>query len=952
MASNFGSLPQQYAHVPHLAAWLQQQLNDHPPLQNQSQQEWVRWRSNVLKGMSEAVALQAAQNPGMFNQQAQPSSIAPGLYNNMVTQNAYQQQQPTIQQETGFVNMNTIQSKPINMQVNQVHQGQVYGNALAGPSGGVQFSNGTISHPMHLEPQQMHLQPQHMQPQPQHMQPQPQHMQPQPQYQPVASTSTLMWPNPYAPSYQHVAPNAPLAVVDLPGDNSPKSPARDRLLQDEEPSPFDNLGKGHTAQAARPIAVVDTVSRAVAVPRVSPDFIPPRVSSAEVADSSSFYQAPQRPAKRPVSAAASSSKHTWSGPAIPNNPELGSLAPLLTAGSLQRERPGLLFKYFRSRREEDDDTESRPLFKPTPQQLLLVLDALQQGVSNTYLRKLADDEYYTEVLVRWVKLMIADPKTYELGIANMFNILARTNMPVDLIEEFNVKELTAQLRDKSEEAGLQTMPTIERAYNRYFNYVQDDLMRKGRRLSDDDDSSSEDERTAKKRKTAIKPDVKPTMKPMAKPGVKPPTRPGAKPDVKPSVGKPSSMSFFSGPPKTDTKPKIPNLRGMPAIKKRPAPLQTPNAPAGPARPPGGSLLASTMSRLKNGPVSPSPMKDNKPDLRPEPKKEKVNRKGHTVRWVDNAPGYNPAGERPLVAVREFVEAAHELEPAPWRMEEGAAGRSMQDMNRAEGNVMHHRVYDEVEVAMDWAGPAPYDAPEIGLTQPSPEAEAQEARERAILASSYVPGQEPITPDDISVRTVVQDATTIQMNMRRHYPGSPAPADAPPVPTPAAPIAANSVSDLLSKLNLPNLTPAAPTVPVQATPPSSYGYDYNQNQNHGYGYQPTQSSYQSSSFQPQGQSSSYQGQSYQSQSQSQSQNYGSQGSNAQQQGYTPQTSGSRWDQSRAPGFIPQPARPSQGGRGQWGAAGRPGAPYRTRPCKFWLIGDCKQGETCTFLHERR
>ncbi|GMK56526.1 hypothetical protein CspeluHIS016_0303660 [Cutaneotrichosporon spelunceum] len=930
MASNLGSLQQQYAHAPPVAAWLQQQLNDHPPLQGQSQQEWVRWRSNVLKGMSEPVALQAAQNPGMFNvpqaqtsqaqavffqqQQAQPSNIALGLYN----QNAYQQQ--LMMQQPGFVNMNSIQPNPnpMNVQVNQVHQGQAYGNAFAGPSGGVQFPN-AISHSM----------------------------QPQPQNLPAASTSTSIWSNAYQPPLQPAAPTGLPDVVELTGDESTELAADGLVVEDAEPSPFDSLGKERSSPAARPIEVVDAVSDGVAVPRVPSNFIPPRVSSASVADSSSFYQAPQRPAKRPASAAVPSSKHKWSGPAIPNSHELGPLAPLLTAGSLQRERPGLLFKYFRNRREEDEDTEARPLFKPTPRQLLLVLDALQKGVSNTYLRKLADDEYYSEVLVRWVKLMIADPKTYELGITNVLNLLARTNMPLDLIEEFNVKELAAQLRDKSEEAGLKTMPSIERAYKRYFNYLQDDLMRKGRRLSDDD-SSSEDERTAKKRKTDLKPDAKSAMKRMVKPGAKPSVRPGAKPDVKPSTGKPSSMSFFSGPPKTDTKSKIPNLRGMPAIKKRPAPLQTSSAPAGPARPPGGSLLESTMNRLKNGPVSPnSPPRNAKPDLRPESKKEKLNRKGHTVRWVDNAPGYNPTGERPLVAVREFVEAPHELEPAPWRMEEGAHGGSMQDMNRAEGNVMHHRVYDEVEVAMDWAAPAPYEAPGIGLNQPSAETETQEARERGILAASYVPGQEPITPDDIGVRTVAENATTIQMNTRHHYPGSPAPVEAAPVPASAAPIAATSVSDLLSKLNLPNLTPAASVTPAQPAQPS-YGYDYNQGLSQGYGYQPRQSSYQSSSYQSQDQSSSYQGQSYQSQPQG----YGSQTSNAQQQGHTPQTTGNRWAQSRAPGFNPQTARPSQSGRGQWGAAGRPGAPYRTRPCKFWVIGDCKQGEACTFLHERR
>lgn len=493
------------------------------------------------------------------------------------------------------------------------------------------------------------------------------------------------------------------------------------------------------------------------------------------------------------------------------------------------------------------------------------------------------------------------------------------------------------------------MPEIERAYNRYFNYVQDDLMRKNRRVDDD---SSDDEPVVKKRKTEAKPNVKPSVKPDVKPDVKP----SIKADVKPNVPKAGASSFFAGPPKAIAKA-TPNLKGLPSFKKRPAPLVTPSATAGPSRP-ASSLLASTMQRLKKeSPPPPSaPLEPMRATDAARPKTAgKLNRKGHTVRWVDDTPGYSAAGERPLEAIREFTEAPHELEPAPWRPEDvsnalrgsqltvqGAHGMSVHQLDRQEGNVMHHRVYDDVEPAMEWSAPAPYDGQYIGPPGPTQESATQEQRERTVLAVSYVAGQEPITPDDIGVRIISQDATTAKVNTQHHYHGSGAMPGADPVPTPAPivpPIAATSVGDLLRTLNLPSTL----TVPAPAPAPAPVAQPYGG----GYDYQPAAPAY--------GYNHNHQ------------QAYGATSHHGRSAHAAPPAN--RWDQSRAPGFAhAQPhsshAQPhaqgynSSNNRGAWrgrGAGGfnrGGGTPYRTRPCKFWLEGTCKEGEACTFLHERR
>lgn len=322
----------------------------------------------------------------------------------------------------------------------QQQQQQVTGYSFAGSDGVNQFQNGST---------QLGLQSQM-------------------QLQPVASTSALpnafmTWPVASAPPSEPTVPLVPApapanasapapTVVDLTADSddSPKVPARGLSGMDVDPTPFDDLGSSPNPSSPRPINVIKAVSTRLEAPRVPANFNPARPSLASNADSSSFAQAPApRPLKRPAPHAAAP-KHKFSGPMIPNNPELGDLAPLLTPGALRQEKPALLFRKLRKRGE---DSELPPQFQPTPRQLILILDALQKGVSNTYLMLMADNELYTEVVVGWIKTMAKDVEMYEPGITTLFNLLARTNMPVNFIEDFRVKTWTERLRSKAEEKG-------------------------------------------------------------------------------------------------------------------------------------------------------------------------------------------------------------------------------------------------------------------------------------------------------------------------------------------------------------------------------------------------------------------------------------------------------------------------------------------------------------------
>lgn len=854
---------------------------------------------------------------------------------NMTVPSGYQQQPPQGAQPNGFANsMNNLQSKPMNLQPGQQHVQQplASGNGFAGQNGVNQFQNVPLQQPVHVQPQPQPVAPSSAPlfaaaPPPQ-------------QAQPPAKPAT-----PVAPS------NPPVVDLTASSDDSPKGAPRD-LEMDIDATPFDNLGSSSSKAAPRRPAsmkVIPQVSSRLEVPRVPPNFAVPRAISPEAADSSSIVKPPPaRPLKRP----APTSKHTWLGPAIPNDKNLGELAPLLTAGALQREKPALVFK--RLRRRGDDD-ELPPLFQPTPQQLILIVDRLEKGASNTYLRLMADNDRYTMVIVDWIRTMIKDPVLYEAGIISLFKLLSRTNMPVNYIKYHRVLALTQKLRDRAEEKGkyslhrkgladspgLASMPDIERAYNRYYNYVRDDLIRNNRRVGDDD--SSDDEPATKKRKT----DAKPEVKTETKPDVKPTTTTASK-----TGSARTDMSFFSGP-KTDAKPKP---KALPSFKKRPAPLVTPTTVAGPSSRPAGasSLLASTMKKLKKEsppppavpPTAANPL--TKPPTKPETGGVKLNRKGHTVRWVDDAPDYSPTGDRPLVAVREFTEAPHELEPAPWKSDDVSwnfdtsprllltrqvHGFSVHQMNRQEGNVMHHRVYDEVEPAMDWYEPSPYDAPQFGPPETTAEAAAQEQRERAILAVSYVSGQEPITPDDIGVRVIEADSNTRQMYADEQFPaGGDMGVDpiAPAVPSiaPAAPSVSTTVQDLLKNLNPTLLSAAATAPPVQPTPTYGGGYDYTQS-TAGYNY--AQPSY--------GQPAHGQ-------------------APVQQPAHAP---ANRWDQQPQTGYHASRPGPTRGGanwRGRGGYTPRGGAGgahppnYRTKTCRFWLEGRCLEGAACSFLHEHR
>jgi hypothetical protein len=419
------------------------------------------------------------------------------------------------------------------------------------------------------------------------------------------------------------------------------------------------------------------------------------------------------------------------------------------------------------------------------------------------------------------------------------------------------------------------------------------------------------------------------------------------------------MSFFGAP----AKPKVP----LPSFTKRPAP-----PPA--AVPSGTSLLASTLKKLKKEESPPvrSP-RDVKPALPFGTRQTgpKLNKKGHTVKWVDLV----AAPPRDFLAIRQFTQEPHEFERAPWQEEVSPRrwaacsveafltssqadvhGMSAHALDRQEGAAMRH--HDGIEEVIDWYEPSRKYIPSVrdhGLTHsaydagpeeagrsfaPTEEAQQQEQRERAILAAPYVPGETQETGSESGVKVVRQDSNTRMMNTVRVY------NVAQPATAPAAPAVAPSISDLLDNLsgiNLPIIQPAGytPSAPA-AAPAPAYGQQYGQ----AYNAQPSQSPY---------------GQQYSSQGYNSNAGYNA------NSGYKPSSSsyGSGYNNNNgnsnnAPRWNNNSNQYQNRGQNNWrgnphgrgGHGGGHGGPVHraTRTCHFWLRGRCDDGDACNFRHE--
>lgn len=539
-----------------------------------------------------------------------------------------------------------------------------------------------------------------------------------------------------------------------------------------------------------------------------------------------------------------------------------------------------------------------------------VVSKLSEHASTTYLHTMADEEDYTEVVSLWLRRFKKNPEMHATSIAPTFTMLARTNMAINFIEEFEVLQLIRDIMSLCLELGegecIQScradnavrvpLGAIRTAYVKYMNNYKNVLLPQNRRiLLDDSDSDSDDDKPiAKKPRTAPKP--------------------------------PGKLDSF----KIEKKPAAPLRKadnfGTPARPRPPTDVKPPIA--APAKP--TSLLGSTLAKLKQSGQSSIPAyvpREPKPDLASlsfKPKGPKLNKKGHTVRWVDSVP--DPAPDRPLEAVKLFTESPWEHERAPWQEVEGDElhGMTAHQLDVGEGSALKHfgDESEALEEQIDWFEPPEYqidnyvaDTPQPPLH--TPEVAAQADRERSILSVSYLINDIPLSADESSVRISTDTGSTKYLS---RPPRSPVPQSA-PVP---------DISSLLSNLaNIPTIHNAQAQQALPIPPPQFSQYQ-----------QPpprTQNRWAAPAAAPRPQEPYYPPQ-------------------------TQQPAYNQYSQYGAPGYTPGNASPYNGypapaasyandyNRGGRSPEYKPERKNRRR-CKFITQrGSCMKGDRCNFSHD--
>lgn len=720
-------------------------------------------------------------------------------------------------------------------------------------------------------------------------------------------------------------------------------------------NPLSQLGR-HPSSQVRPLPV-----RFVRAPRIaaSVTLVPTEADEKQrpdEIDSSSFYQRKSKPATSDTASAKAQRKALWD-----------EINLLLRPKQLEQNKPALLFKLIR--RKETKDGTFETVFQPSPEEFAEIFQGLYERASESYLRLMADKSLYTEQIGRWLKVFTKEPDMWEKAIAPLILLLSRTDMPVDFMLDYGIGKKVKSLVAKCEELGefssidctdrqeLRSFPAIKRAFDRYIKYCNDVLLPKNRKSKppppkvDDSKKRKGDEPSA-------------AAGPSKKPAPAPKTTTASAPKA---AAARTDMSFFSAPSASKAK------TSLPSFTKRSTPVAPP-----PTVSAATSLLAATMKKLKKDDSPPirSPRDEIVVDLTPvtrvEPKAgPKLNRKGHTVRWVDNV---SPSSDKFLL-VREFRQESYELEAAPWQEEvslpsltpltvqEGLHGMSAHQLDMQEGKAMRH--HEGIEEVMDWYDPereyhpsshrrplltsfAAYYVPD---QQPPPytaEAQEQEARERSILAVSYHAEAIPPSADEASVRIVHPDPNTRNMYTNPVYRAPVAATPAPP-----APPSQQSVSDLLTTLGniaLPNL--GAPT-PAPPPPQPTYGQNYNHTQ---YGNGNSNYGQQQNYAQGQGYGSQYGQQGYgrtNYQNQAQPQTYSAPPAARPQNRWGNKHDNQGGWKAHQPNH--QPAN-HQGGytpvNYRAGPKVPPGDPnYRALACRFYKTKKgCLDGDNCSYRHD--
>nr|ODO04420.1 hypothetical protein L204_00779 [Cryptococcus depauperatus CBS 7855] len=519
-----------------------------------------------------------------------------------------------------------------------------------------------------------------------------------------------------------------------------------------------------------------------------------------VTKSQPFATTTPLPVVNPVQGKVKSDKHSSSDvkmnlpqPISDTTMTMTDIRRLITPESLKKS-PGELFKNLRMRGPNVDEP---PLFIPKPDELREILCQLRDHATKEYLAKMADNEKYLFLWLKWLRQARKDPETWEKVIEPMLQVLARTEMSLERAKNSDIAKVARLLANTAKEKNLASAGDILAAFQRYSKFI----LAVGRRLDAEEaknDQASGSGAAGKRKVDQVDKDsIKVKEEPLSKrPSTstsnnkiltKPPLP--AKAPIKPtSASMVSDMSFFkpTAPSSTVAKPKPKQ-----AVKP---PITEPTKPA--------FSVSNLLAKLQNNPGASS---SQNVEVKPETSSPRYTKSGRLIRsvtWKTDAD---------LVQVREFVP-----DPSEKEMKSFGPGMNAHELDKQEG-AMLARNSNRGEI--DWYDPDPY---MDELAYPLVETEAakeQKQRERGTLAVHYLPRQQIPDPSESDVRLVAAQDNNTRLMIATLVSVEPE-LIAPPDPKP-------DISILLANLSNIPLQSAGTAQPMANQPPiGQYPYQFN------------------------------------------------------------------------------------------------------------------------------
>ncbi|OCF59729.1 hypothetical protein L486_02401 [Kwoniella mangroviensis CBS 10435] len=780
-----------YCQDPTQRAWVSNQLHQSPIPPGQSPEDWLLARSMVAEGMTEAEAWAQVH----LSRQNQQQNNGNTNHTNMFVQqptvfkngSPYQGHQQQFFDQANHLSTNSpygyVSLQDVAPQVQQQQQPQPRSQ---NPLTLLQQIPGITLPPqiLNMSPEQQmtvyrlfreqqdrarnaahRAGPASISPQLLQQPPRPQ----QAQHNTLQGQSQLQQPEARPQAQPRPQPLArPLVTIDLTQDGSPRDESPIRLIppgSPRTPSPMTYHTLSIQPAPSRKRSLVPIPAQESSDKMVKR--IRPNSSSLEKPikiDNNNLLNEPILKASGSTSANASAAEPIT----------IKTIRPYLTPDALKLPKPAQLFKHIR-KRENNKGEILPPLFLPSPKEVLEIVSALRDHASPEYLRAMADDERYCDVWSSWLLKSIKDIEKWEVAIVPVLQVLAKTDMPIDEIEDTKIRIRARKLVNLANEKNLASRSAIQSAFQRYDSYVANVLIPQGRRSAPDDDEDDDSNNKKRKIDQVSKDDIKLKIEPgTSKPssskipaissvanGSKAPVKPSSTGNTsgssssgtKPVAKSAADMSFFGTSSSSSTKPK----GKLPDIKKRPTqPQLPPSAQAG-----STSAVSNILQQLKAGPGNPvaPPTRASSsiqagPGVSTEVKKEedvkpRYNSKGKLIRNVRFKDDVKPEdGGGDLEQIKEFRQEAKEFERFDWEEEADLHGRSAHDLDIDEGAALASaRGHSMIE----WYEPSPYNE-EIRLVE-TPESSAQASRERETLALFNPPGQPIPDPSELDVRIV-------------------------------------------------------------------------------------------------------------------------------------------------------------------------------------------------------